>query len=423
MRRTIFFIVVLAGCFGSGKAPPAASGVTPLFVVPPATGDACTNSAYIGNVAIGMQHGYAITVPYIPSGPGANCCPNNGQCPMPNENLAQLYMFDKVEGNPMGMTFATPPQSGYSDLHIAIENGDTPVWAYGTGSQIMVSTSTNSTSIQANGNNGGNLVPAGLVTDPSSIYVAGWGGSDRTAVEDPGYPCCGGGMNGNNGGQAFSRIDITTNAVAALPVTPQFACDSTPRCLVSAPNDLVYFDQSNGPSSRTVQALSKTGSTPQTLADIDAALVPVGLAANMTNAVWAESPDYIQNGNGGSLPQPACHIGAWDLSSSTGQPVFMTSSFSCMGLALDGTTVYMTIVAPYQGDCGGCTPELDGIGIARFSLTNPMGTFESLDLHLHGATGPRRVVIDETGALFMIDPTTVFAIDKNALTGAHDFTP
>ncbi|HTR49859.1 MAG TPA: hypothetical protein VMJ10_04070 [Kofleriaceae bacterium] len=424
MKR-ITLLVVLAGCFGGGNAPQPAPGVTPLFVLPPATGNVCTSSAYIGNVAIGMVHGYAITVPYIPDGPDFNCCPNNGQCPMPDQSLAQLYVFDK-QGGSDGMSFAMAPSSGdFADMRIAVENPDTPIWAYATGSSITLSSTTTSDFATIPSVGGNQLVPAGLVTDATSIYVAGWGGSDRVAVENPDYPCCGGGgTNGGNSGAAFSRVDISSNAVSALPVTPtpQFACDSTARCLVSTPNDLVYFDQSAGPTSRTVQAFSKVTEATQTLETIDNGLVPVGLVANMTNAAWAESPDYI-NSNNGALPQPACQIGVWDLSSPNGQAVFMTSSFSCMGLALDGTTVYTLIVAPDRGDCGGCTPTLDGIGIARFSISNPMGTFEALDLDLKGAVGPRRLVIDSTGELFLIDAATVFSIDKNALAGKHDFMP
>src|SRR5947209_17642795 len=114
MKHLVVIAIALAGCFGGGPQPTDATGVTTLFDVSVPPQDACTDSIYIGSVAIGSDHGYAITLPYIPSGPGFNCCPNGQQCPQPDYSLTAVYQFDNMASAPGGSKLAplTLPPSG-----------------------------------------------------------------------------------------------------------------------------------------------------------------------------------------------------------------------------------------------------------------------------------------------------------------------
>jgi hypothetical protein len=404
---------VLAGCFGEGPVPRQASGVASMFAAPPAPhGEECSSSVYIGSVVLGSTHGYAITVPYIPSGPGApECCPGGGMCPQPNESLLAVYQFDKASPNPTGMRIAMVDgmNMGNNQPRVVV-NGDTPAWATSNGNgNIQIEPENWTTNTM-----GGFYAPAGVVTDGGSFYVAGWNGSSRTDVDNPSYPCCG---NGNPGQGMYSLTKVSgpppTGAVPLGPA-PAFACETTETCFTSNQDKLFYFEHAQ--SAIQLTWLAKTVPTPGLVTMIDTSLVPVGLAANNQYVVWAESIDYeMASGS-------ACKIGWWDPTMTSSAPhwVLQTDRFSCMGIALDGSTVYVAIVARGQDDCSGCgPPPLAGVGIGRFSLPDA-STFESLSIRPAQATGFRRLLVD--GAqIYGIDPAQVVRLSTDALTGAHDF--
>lgn len=416
--RPCIVIAFAAGCFGGGAAPQPPSDLTILFNAPPPQGNVCTESVYVGDVAFGMVHGFAITVPYLPSGPNAgNCCPGGGSCPQPDEQLLAVYSFDKGGSDPAGMKVAAIPGQFPGDTfpRLSVINGDSPVWAWpSTNSQVALSTGQNlmMTTI------GGSFTPASMLADASNLYVAAWSGSQRADVDSPDYPCC-----GMFGGQANNFAFAKVNAsVTAMPITPAFQCGTAPRCLVQNTQTLFYFEQD--PMNQTppsVSAYPKSGTTAndrKPLFMLDTSKVPVGLAANDAHFVWAESTDYSV---GGAVP--GCEIGVWNLGTDQPMRVFTSDRLSCMGLALDGDMVYTTIVAPDTGDCGSCTEPLLGVGIARFSLSNPTGTFESRALNVSGVAGPRRIHV-EGNDIFLMDPAVIFRVNKDtALAGAHDFSP
>ena len=422
MKR--FTLLLLAGCFGGGNKPVPASGITELYTPPPPSpGEECTTSTFVGAVAFGTTHAFAVSVPYVPSGGNdLNCC-GSGMCPSPSASLLQVFQFDKLTpGTSMkvGMpqvNVGMMTGSSFGSMVRMVAVGDSPLYvtpAPSGGMSLLLSTGQTTTGSGPSG--GGFFVPAGIVADASTAWVGGWNTNTFFDPDNPTFACCGPNSVSPTPG-TFTKVFLGASPPAPqqMPVSPTFLCTTTDTCLTANTADLFYV--SSDPTGQTyVDMFPKTGTLAvdeRKLFMLDSSAAPTGLVANDQFLAWVESANYVATID----PQPTCEIGAWDLS---GLPkrVFSSSSFSCMGAALDGASLYFTIVAPDTSVC--CPHTVDGVGIGRLSLTD--GTIETLNLHVMGAVGPRRVVVDG-GNLYIIDPLAVLKLDPHALDGAHDFAP
>lgn len=419
MKRLL--LILLAGCFGGGDKPVPPTGVTELYTPPPPSpGQECTTSTYVGAIAFGTTHGFAVSVPYVPSG-NNNCC-GSGMCPNPASSLLQVFQFDKLTpgtsmkvGMPQTNTGMMTGGSFGSYVRM-VAQGDMPLYvspAPSGGGSLLLSTGQTTT---GSSSGGGFFVPAGIVADASAAWVAGWNTNTFFDPENPNYACCGPNTVSPSPG-TFAKVFLGASPPPPqqMPVSPQFLCSTTDTCLAANTADLFYL-ASDVTGQSYVDMFPKTGTLAadeRKLFMLDSAAAPVGFAANDQFLAWVESANYLATTD----PSPICEIGQWDLA---GLPkrVFSTTSFSCMGAALDGANLYFTIIVPDTEVC--CPHPLNGVGIARLSLTD--GTFESLDLHVHGAVGPRRLAVDN-GNLYVIDPLAVLKLDAHALDGAHDFAP
>jgi hypothetical protein len=133
----------------------------------------------------------------------------------------------------------------------------------------------------------------------------------------------------------------------------------------------------------------------------------VGLAASDSYVAWAVAPE----------PNPGS-TGCWVWATQkAGAPkkVFDSdlaqTSFSCNGLAIDGTYAYFAMVEVYVPPAGVDSSVLRGTGIARVPLAG--GPVETASLQSDRWYGPRRVLVDDT-YVYAIDPSYVVRFPKTA---------
>jgi hypothetical protein len=132
----------------------------------------------------------------------------------------------------------------------------------------------------------------------------------------------------------------------------------------------------------------------------------VGLAATDSYVAWSVAPE----------PNPGA-TGCWVWASQKdGAPteIFDSdsagTSFSCNGLAIDGTYAYFAMVQVYVPPAGADSSVLLGTGIARVPLAGG-GLLQTAPLQTDRWYGPRRVLVDDT-YVYAIDPNYVLRFPK-----------
>jgi hypothetical protein len=405
-----------AGCFGAGPAPSKPEGATVVFAVPvPETDLRCSSSVYIGSVAIGPTAGYAITLPYSP-----NDCGGGGSQPA----TAPVMQFDKTGATPRGTMIGTAVAEGDGTTGPRVTATAAGArWAYATTSASDVTVDPGGLRTDPSPSTTGTAVhPTGLISDGASIYVAGWAPTTGASTTiSPRYPCCGMGGDGNTSMYAFTRLPGPTQ----LAVTPRFACETSYECLAQNAMSLFFLAHDPEPGLIDVGAFPKSGTTADQaarLAQIDPAALGGAVssfAADDTRVAWTIAPNWSAFQN--TVAPPVCQVYVYDLVQQRQDRILSTTSFSCMGVALDHDAVYVAIVdQPADSDCHGCNQPLHGFGIGRIGAA---GGFESVALGIADQIGgPRRIFVDGDD-LFAVDPLAIARIAKAALDGHQDFTP
>jgi hypothetical protein len=406
MRGRFMAVVAAAGvaaCFGAGPIPSPPTDATIVFSIAPSMNDSTTcTSYYVGDVAIGSDAGYAITVPYKPQD-----CGGGGTLP---QGLVQpVFRFAKTGG--ATMIGSAGPSVPTSEPRIAVTAAG-PAWAYPVMGQ------TNTLQIDPAGTvinfgqatSGPTFSAAALVGLADTLYVAA-APPANVSPDDPSFPCCGG-MQGNNGGTGA----IQTSPAGMIHVNPPLVCGETSHCLAVNTDNIYYFDQPTGSTGVTaaVEQTTKAGATTK-IGDIgmtSGLTTPVGIAADDATVVWATSVLFTSTSN--NLPR-GCVLTKYQAGAT--MLLFTTQQFSCSDVALDGTHAYFTIVSIEGNDSN--NQSMNGAGIGRVELAT--GTVETLALGIIGPqAGPRRVYADGAD-LYLVDPNVIGKIAKTALDGQHDF--
>lgn len=406
-----------SGCFGVGPVPSEPSEATIVYTIDnELLGTGCGASRYIGSVAIGaFDEGYLVTLPYLPQ---TNCDNGGGQPPQEPVSVETFQTAQKgveVLGEAGVSDGIGPPRVAAA--------GMSGLWAYleqSTGAFVIAPSVA-----EVSPNSPGATIPAGIVADSESIFVAGMGSfGGKAEVNNPNYPCCGpAGEGGGNG--SLIRIPVgETNSPTILPLAPFFACDSMSECLVANTSSLFYAERI-GPDFRAqITRFPKAGTSADEavlIASIDSGssntgqITPVGLAANDTHVVWSASVEYELQGPDSPLPPPFCSVSSHDLATGESAVLLSTTAFSCMHVSLDADYAYFTIVEIARE-----FQDLRGVGIGRVSLRDQ--EFESL---AHGiqdrSGGPRRVYVVED-SMYLVDAYAIARIETSALEGRHDFS-
>jgi hypothetical protein len=420
----------IAACFGAGPTPGNPSDATIVFGVDPTLTNGCVGH-YIGDVAFDADHGYAVTLPYVPTNCGGGTPPQEPQGVYEFATAGgSATMIGNAGSSPSAMTNAQPPRV------IATPRG--PRWEYlaaatnvGSGSSPMVVVDSvgGVTLMLTSTNIGGTFGPQGLVTDGTTLYVATselfHGSLDSN---DPDYLCC---TNSSmTSGQADSaevrRFDPSGSGSGSgdgafvVPAGTTIDCQGANRCYAASGGSLFWF---NTKQIMTVATSGGSVATFSTLAPGSNLSSPVGIAASPTKIAWAASINYLTPT---SMPPQGCQITVADPATpSSATAILTTSRFSCMDVAIDDTYAYFAIVSVTQnGDTnGGGNPPLvvHGDGVGRVPLAG--GQLESLALGFVATKGgPRRIYLDAT-SLYAVDPQVIGKIAKTALDGRHDFTP
>ncbi len=444
MRKRLTSIAIigaagLAACFGSGPEPQK-SQATVVFTAPAVEPgqNGCTSSMYISSVQIAATEGYAVLMPFYPpnSGCGGGSGGNGGMSP-------SVYQFDKTsDQNPQGFSLGGAGQTSQTGAPLAA-TGSAVYWASGS----MISTQMSATNLQFNGSGSiGSFTPLALQATPANLFILAitqmfsTGGPTPYEPWNPQWPCCGNGGGGggtSQGGLAsitlpFAQPTLATPLGSGSPISPISPyCDELKRCLVMNMTELYYMRHGDSPSELAAidRVIKPSGpvTTVETLpSNLSNASIPVGLAVTDTHIAWS-----IAN-NGTNLMSGQIQSGCWiygrALAEQSSRPLFMTTKFSCLDVAVDDTYVYFAIVksnVPDNGCNGGCVPPVRGLGIGRVPLDGSM-TLESLALDISGPDyrGPRRVVLDQDGvSLYAIDPLAIAKLPKSALDNRQDIAP
>jgi len=413
MKRLLLLLAVPA-CFGEGPEPTMPTDATVLFHVSVPLDQFCSNSRFIGDVALGTGKGYALTVPYLPS--YGNCGNNGGQAPQAVIPVSYFGTTTTTVGAIGNAGQSDPNSPNHPRLAAA---GDLVGWSYidrtmQTGGEVVVGTSSMTTKIPMTA---GFFMPIAMTADPTTFYVGGVMSNGTTGknsdVDDPTYPCCGPfSYPGDINGHIYA---ITGGTVTTLPTAPKFNYNTLKSALVSNSTSLFFteFAQPIGTTSPTlINSARKDGTMPATLGMIPKTEgTPVGLGASDTFVAWSSSVLYE------NLPYPPgfCNVSAYDLTTGTATKL-LTKDFSCMDAAVDDSHVYFAIVDVPDDN----QQNMFGLGIGRVSIADK--TFESIRLGITGPTrGVRRVYVDGAEDIVVVDPFVVANIKKSAFAGKHDF--
>jgi hypothetical protein len=423
-RLTSVSIVAASGlvaCFGAGPTPGLPSGAEVVYVVPqPSSGNECGTSTFIGDVAIGSNAGYLVTLPYQPR----NDCNNTGgqpmQLPVAINSFAKTAPLGSVQIGEAGVAQTNGP----SQNPVVWPSGN---WLYQDPGTNQLAIGPLGTTIPTSGS--GRNDPAALLVDGSNAYYALWSPPDSFIhLNNPYFPCCTGPNGTAQAGGVVARLALPLLAGSASPTmiaTPNLACEQTKRCVVQTPTSVFYVEHVMPGSGAAVWRFDKAGSGGLTMIGmLDGSTYSAsGLGADPTHVAWSGSLQFTalgQNQNTQTVPPPACAIWVYDAVNG-GSPVqvFQSSKFSCLDAAVDSTSVYFAIVSMQSGD----NPQLRGDGIGRISLDG--STFESIALGIDDfAGGPRRIYLDNanTDDLYAVTSLAIARIAKSALDGQHDFT-
>lgn len=413
MRTLPLLVLGLGACFGEGPIPSNPTEATVLYGVPSSISEC--NGSYVGSVAIGPgTDAYVVAQPYKPH----QCGTSSSPVPLSVEVFQKAAKLDPVILGDAG----NADESFAATLH-APRVSAVGVWAYeATGSDgrdlgIMVDPSLGL--VQASTQR---TFPAGIVTDSTSVFIAGWQtGGGRYGVDHPDYPCCGPvtPQNPDGGTNTLTTIPIGGGSPTTLPVAPKYACESMSECLAANTSSLFYTEHAEPGHVATITRFPKTGTAAAEQAligTVDATgvnkVAPVGLVASDSHVVWSVSADYELQRSDDPVPPSLCIITAHDLTTQVTTVLLSTTEFSCMHASLDTGFVYFAIVSIAGG-------HLHGDGIGRVSIADQ--TFESLALGIEGdSAGPRRVyVVDDL--MYLVDPFAVASVKKSALDGKQDF--
>ena len=412
-------LLLVCGCFGTGPEPTEATEAELLFTLPlgPIVADDCQLTRYIGNVAFGDTHGYAITHTYLPA------CSNGGGGGGGDQGIPAFVLeFPKAGGtarlvdNNAGNTGLSPGRPRIAAF------GSDAVWAL-TPMQGATETEVRSLSGNISGRFGSTARGAsGLVVDNNNTFIASTDGSTggSTQPNDPRYPCCGGG--GGNPQptiNVFVAIPSTQNVTTPTTIagTPQFVCEHLKDCLVGNANALFYLERPQSGSNFAVARRPRDAATAPTQLATLVTGRPAGLAASATHVAWSLTREFTPIPVG--EPPERCTIfqTAADAMPGAELRVLDTDRFSCLDVALDDTHIYFTIVA--LGEFEDQSEEiLVNLGVGRVPLAG--GTPETLALGITGPhVAPRQVFVDGDD-LFLVAPFAVAKIRKAALAGRTD---
>ena len=434
-RHSLLSLLVLAGCFGSGAPPGPAGQATAVFSVPQNTTshEQCNGMAkYIGDVAIAQgSGGYAVELPW--EGPG--CDSSGGMFPQITVDVLQ---FDGAGTTPAGTSVGSAGStSGTTHPRVAADGATGAVaWAFSNqggmggpgGPDIDVGVvQPNLPTIAPTGigltQPTGNVDVAGMTIDAAATWLAVTESNmTQPDVDLPTFPCCNNPAIGSIGQGSLWRVGFATGALTVTEVGTAMAFPAGLPTPIVSNTDTVFYVVRPMSGIAELGAIPKTGTSDADrihLASLDTTIspspMPVGLAADDQHFVWAVSVDA-----GVSPDAHGCAIFALDLAMPLGtaqpQTLFTSTAFSCMGLAVDATDVYFTIVGIDHD-----SNAMLGEGLGRVALAD--GTFESIALHMVGAyAGPRRIILDNVDdAIYAIDPVVVGKLPKTALAGGHDF--
>jgi hypothetical protein len=411
MKRTIRIASIaaaamVAACFGAGPIPSAPTDATIVFAIAPSMTDNsnCT-SYYIGDVALGSDAGYAVTVPYKPQS-----CMGGGSI---SQGLPQpVFRFAKTGGTTM--IGSAGPASNNSEPKIAA-TGSGAVWAYAiTTPSNAIQIDPGPTVITFPQSSGPSFGAAALIQAADALYLAAAPAQGQSTPNDPSYPCCGPTQNGG-----ANPGSIQASPANAVHIAPILACTATNRCLAVNTGSVYYFDQPTGSTGLATSAVEETTKAGVTTKIGDIGMMssinsPVGIAADDATVVWATSVTYTNTGT----PPAGCQI---TKRAAGGTPTVLlnTQHFSCIDVALDGGFAYFAIVSVVGSDSNNQTMRGDGVG--RVDLAT--GAVESLAPGIEGPmSGARRVYVDETD-LYLVDPVVIAKVAKTALDGRNDFPP
>lgn len=403
--RALAATTLLAGCFGAGPEPPGTSEAQILLAldIGPLTagGGQCNPLPFIGNVAVIGDQGYAVTHAYLPAcqdGMG------NSQATIPS----QLLQFP-IAGGPVHTVASAgdvmigggpKPRVGGSALL-------SPVWTNQNPTGGIAVHARDTAELAATF--GTTNAAVGIVGDGSALYIGAWnvpGGPYN--MNDPRYPCCGGG----SPIQAQADLVKVTppSTVTPLPA-PGLQCKQVKDCLTASSDTLFYFKDDAGAA---VSALPKAGGSDELVARLDH--VPTGLAADDAHVAWSSSLDFTAF-VGSDAPNAPCTIQA----TSTARPyaprtLLQTSEFACLDVALAGDFVYFTIGALTRRELSDAV--VVNLGIGRVNIDTL--AVETLALGIDGPeVGPRWlfVVGDQ---LVLVSPFVIAKLPTSVLDGAHD---
>jgi hypothetical protein len=403
--RRLAILTVLAGCFGEGPTPESARDAKVLFALPlqPLVADEdCVNVPYIGNVALGEEHGYVATYAFLPA------C-GNGTGNPETKIAATVYEFDKRGGPTRSLGDAGMTQEGGGPRPRIGARGADVVWIFGEQAlkmrlpdeMVTVATAWPSGSGQA----------ATMLVDDGRTYVAGWNGFAGPYHDlDPTYPCCGGGNNNPSSDNLFVFTHASPPVVTTLHGSPMFFGEQVKDPLVMNGDTLFFLQRMGG--GVAITALPKAGGPTTMVATVDGGSIPSGLAASATHVAWGTTNDFRIT----PTDVDACSISVVRVPvPGTPEELLRTSAFSCMDVALDVDHVYFTIVDVVDGDGSDLVRNR---GVGRVNLTT--GELETLALGITSPhVGPRQVFVDGDG-LVLVAPFAVARIAKDALAGRHD---
>jgi hypothetical protein len=409
--------LILGGCFGKGPLPSDPTGATVVFRVAPAPpGKACTDSRYIGSVAIGPgSKGYLTELMYVP---------HDGNCigaPMPTDATAFSFATDgagDIHGTSITRPLGVSGGNGVERPRVAVDGTGNPVWFYYESPGGLAIDSSASGQISVDQPPNSSPLTVGVVADASDFYVGiqAMGEGGHPDPDNPTFPCCDPRIGSGNTGAIWR---ISADGATKTPLaTPYLFSDVAEHGMVVTSSDVLYLEHANG-GGPGIGAVAKDSSTmPRMMwgASQATGLLPVGLAADATDVVWTVSADFVNDLN-------ASHCEVWMTSAAMPMPppgpLFKTDAFSCMDAAIDGTYVYFTMVHVEQSN--EMSPPIHGDGIARVSLDS--GQLEDVLFKMSGAgAGPRRIYIDNDN-LLVVDPLAIARIPKGALDGRQDVAP
>lgn len=418
--RLAIALAPLAACYGGGPAPSMPKDATVVYEAPIAPkGQECSDSSYIGPVAIADDKGYVITLPYEPI--QQNCGGQGGQqVPLELQSFAKNGSTpdgDIGMGEPAGMSNQGGPPPGIAT------QGTEVLYSYYDGGQGLIgpvmARVSNPANVMGNG-------PGAPWIDPGGALYGAWGQQQMGSIGDPDspqYPSNASGQTQPMGELGSVPLPLTMNQnvqASAIASSSMLECAESRHCVVTTGTGVFFVTAPAVGSSSFAQlhALAKATGM-DTVLDFpgggrDTNMTTVGLDSDGTTVVASFAYAAV-----GPDLRPGCFIYASQ--GDAPRLVFQTTAFSCMDAAIDGDSVYFTIVHGEGCDCGPAFL-IHGDGIGRVSLSDP-SKFESIAVKMGGiARGPRRVYVD-ADAIYAVDPLAIARIAKTALDGAHDFTP